>query len=56
MCGLIATFTASPLSETVIRQTLRRMLRRGPDGEWLWPEGGVCLGYCRSPFSIRDSR
>lgn len=55
-CGLIATFTASPLSETVIRQTLRRMLRRGPDGEGLWQEDGVRLDHRRLAILDLDER
>jgi len=56
MCGLIAAFTTSPISDAVIQQALLRMRRRGPDGEGLWKAEGVSLGHRRLAILDLDER
>ncbi|MEO6075450.1 MAG: hypothetical protein ABIP56_01465 [Dokdonella sp.] len=56
MCGLIAAFTNSLLPDMALRNALQRMQRRGPDGEGLWQEEGVCLGHRRLAIIDLDPR
>ena len=45
MCGLIAAFADSTALEPAIHRSMQQMHRRGPDGEGLWQDSGVCLGH-----------
>ena len=56
MCGLIATFTGANMPEASVRQSLKRMQRRGPDDEGLWREQGVSLGHRRLAILDLDQR
>jgi asparagine synthase (glutamine-hydrolysing) len=56
MCGLIASFTSSPISQAGIRKALDRMDSRGPDGEGFWKEEGVFLGHRRLAIIDLDNR
>ncbi|WP_300706819.1 asparagine synthase (glutamine-hydrolyzing) [uncultured Desulfovibrio sp.] len=57
MCGIagICAVNGQPLPEDAAAQVeamCRRMRHRGPDGQGVWQEGGVCLGHRR--LSIID--
>lgn len=57
MCGIagICAIDGQPLPEDAAAQVeamCRRMRHRGPDGQGVWREGGVCLGHRR--LSIID--
>jgi asparagine synthase (glutamine-hydrolysing) len=56
MCGLIAAFTDSTALEPAIRHAMQQMHRRGPDGEGLWQDSGVCLGHRRLAILDLDER
>lgn len=56
MCGFVAAFTSAPLPREAARRALDRMLRRGPDGEAEWREGGVYLGHRRRAILDLDTR
>lgn len=56
MCGLIAGFVCGPIIEAAFRKGMGRMRARGPDGEGLWQEEGVCLGHRRLAILDLDSR
>lgn len=56
MCGLIAAFSGATQIESEIRQAMARMHARGPDGEGLWQEPGVCLGHRRLAILDLDMR
>lgn len=56
MCGLIAAFAVSTALEPSIRHAMQRMHRRGPDGEGLWQEDGVCVGHRRLAIIDLDQR
>lgn len=56
MCGLIAAFADSTPLEPAIRRAMQQMHRRGPDGEGLWQDSGVCLGHRRLAILDLDQR
>jgi asparagine synthase (glutamine-hydrolysing) len=56
MCGLIAAFADSTPLEPAILRAMQQMHRRGPDGEGLWQDSGVCLGHRRLAILDLDQR
>lgn len=57
MCGLIALFGVDTSDHpSGVRNALQQMQRRGPDGEGLWQEPGVCLGHRRLAILDLDAR
>jgi asparagine synthase (glutamine-hydrolysing) len=56
MCGIVAAFTESTALEGAIRHAMDRMVRRGPDAEGLWQEGGIYLGHRRLAILDLDER
>ena len=56
MCGLIAAFDDSQGQAQGFEAGLKRMHRRGPDGEGLWQEPGVILGHRRLAILDLDPR
>ena len=58
MCGLIAAFECARTGQlkTHLQAALKRMFRRGPDGEGIWAAEGVALGHRRLAIIDLDSR
>lgn len=56
MCGVITAFTDSKTLEPAIRRALQRMYRRGPNGQGLWQEDGVCMAHRRLAILDLDER
>ncbi len=58
MCGLIGAFATAgdEFAEGSLRAGLARMVRRGPDGEGVWQEGGAALGHRRLAIIDLDPR
>lgn len=58
MCGLIAAFECASTAHLTTRMgaALKRMFRRGPDGEGIWATEGVALGHRRLAIIDLDSR
>jgi len=56
MCGFIAAFSESTDLEQPVRLAMQQLHRRGPDGDGLWQELGVCLGHRRLAIIDLDAR
>ena len=56
MCGLIAFFTKSIVTNLEVQSGLDAMKRRGPDDEGLWQEDSVSLGHRRLAILDLDLR